>query len=96
RKANPGAYIGTLLDDAIVKARDAEREREAQDFEASQQRVGDVDVSIGTMPGAKLKEIIESIGWLKGKGLSPDGLRADPVLRAELARHLSKREVGVA
>lgn len=94
-KANPGAYLATLLDDEIAKAKEAERKHEAQVFEARQQCDEDADASIGTMPDAKLKEIIESIGWLKGKGLSPAALRDDPVLRAELARHLSKHEVAV-
>ena len=93
RKANPGAYIGTMLDDAIVEARDAERERNAQAAEASQQRVADAEASIDTMTDAELEEAIESIGPLKG--LSPATVRGDRAFRRELARYLSLHEVTV-
>ncbi len=46
------------------------------------------------MPDAELQEAIESIGVLKD--LSPARLRADRVLRRELARYLSKCEVAVS
>ena len=90
---NAGGYLGNLLDDEITKARAAEREREAQAFEAEQQLLADAEAAIDTMPDAELQEAIKSIGVLKD--LSPAAVRADPAFRAEVARRLSKREVGV-
>ena len=89
---NPGGYIGNLINDEITKARAEEREREAQAFEAEQQRLAEAEAAIDTMPDDELQEVIKSIGVLKT--LSPAEVRADPVFRAEVARRQSnKREV---
>lgn len=92
---NPGGYIGNLVDDEIAKAREAERQSEAQAFEADQQRLAEAEAAIDTMPDDELQEVIKSIGVLKD--LSPAAVRADRVFRVEVARRMSsKRELDVA
>ena len=93
--ANSGAYIGSLMEDAIAEAKVAEREREARATEAERQRVAEAAAALDGMSDEDLQAWIDSIGALKG--LSPAEVRADPVFRVEVARRMSStREVDVA
>ena len=82
-----------MLDDAIAKAREAERERLTQVFHQQQQERSRAEASIDTMPDAELEEAIESLSTLRG--LPPAEVRADRGFRHRLAGYLSQREIAV-
>lgn len=88
-KANPGAYIGSLMDDAIAKAKEAEREREDHAFEAEQQRLADAEASIDKMLDAELSDLIDGLSALRG--LTPQAVRQDRAFRREIAGILASR-----
>ncbi|MCH8344305.1 MAG: hypothetical protein IH983_09970 [Planctomycetes bacterium] len=88
-KENPGAYIGSLMDDAIAKAKEAEREREVQAVEAERQRLLDAESAIDTMPDAELSALINGLSALRG--LTPQAVRQDRAFRREIAGRLASR-----
>ncbi|MCH8824815.1 MAG: hypothetical protein IH984_15055 [Planctomycetes bacterium] len=86
---NPGAYLGSLMDDLIDKAKEVDSFRKQQESEAGRRCVQEADELFDAMPDAELKELIESTPCTKG--MEVNNLRNDTAMRKHLTEVMAAR-----
>lgn len=91
---NPGGYVGNLMDDAMNRAQEVDRDRLRQVEAAKRAARVEADEQLDKMPDAELTKLVAGHQILRE--VSPEMIRRDPAFRPEAASLLAARGCAVS